>query len=87
MTEEIRYIQVDETHKIEVMPSGNFYPQQLVNPQWKEHYEGWGYYKTGNQQKHFKTEVGAHKFLAEQANAAVMNPRRLPATTKRGYRG
>jgi hypothetical protein len=48
------------------MPSGNHYPQQLVNPQWKDHYEGWGYYKTGNQARKFTTEQGARKFLASQ---------------------
>lgn len=61
------HIKVDEIHRIEVMPSGNHYPQRLVNPQWKECAEGWGYYKTGRQSRYFRTEPGARRFLARQA--------------------
>ena len=64
---EITYIEVDETHRIEVMPSGNHYPQSLVNPAWRYFTEGWSYYrKGGNRQHRFKTEQGARKFLASK---------------------
>jgi hypothetical protein len=64
MAEQITYIAISETYRIEVMPSGNWYPQRLINSQWREQAEGWAYWKTGNRQKHFKTERAARKFLA-----------------------
>lgn len=63
---DIKYIEVDGTHRIEVMPSGNHYPQVLAHPEIRDYSEGWNYWRTGNQQKHFKTEQGARKFLASQ---------------------
>jgi hypothetical protein len=68
----IEYIQVDETHRIEIMPSGNYYPQHLINPAWKDHYEGWGYYKVGCNNKKFRSEKGARTFLAKSGNASYL---------------
>lgn len=59
----ITYITIDETHRIEVMPSGNHYPQHLTHPQLKDYSEGWSYWKTGNKQKSFKTEKAARIFI------------------------
>ncbi len=67
MSEQIIYIEIDETHRIEVMPSGNHYPQHLVVPAWKDTNEGWGYYKTGNQARKFANEKNARAFLAKQS--------------------
>jgi hypothetical protein len=56
---EATYIQFDETHRIEVMPSGNHYPEYLSNT------ERWCYYKlNANKVRSFKTENGARKFLS-----------------------
>lgn len=66
MATDITYITVDSTHRIEIMPSGNHYPQRLINPQFLPQGEAWGYYKTGNKQKSFKTESGACRFLTRQ---------------------
>lgn len=58
----IRYIEVDETHRIEVMPSGNFYPQRA-----SQNSRGWSYYwASRNLHKGFRTEDGARKFLSKQ---------------------
>lgn len=54
----MQYIQVDETHRIEITPSRNFYPQYRSNVE-----GGYSYYKKGNKQKKFGTEAGAHRFL------------------------
>lgn len=63
---DIKYIEVTGTTRIEVMPSGNHYPQHLSHPELIGYTEAWSYWRTGNQQKHFKTEAGARKFLASQ---------------------
>ena len=60
---DIRYITINETYRIEVMPSGGFYPQHVVNPQLTGAYR-WGYSKIGNKQRCFKTEKGARTFIA-----------------------
>ncbi len=59
----IQYIQVDETHIIEVTPQGEYIPRRLVNQEWKDILEGWGLYKNGNKSKKFRTEKGARTFL------------------------
>ncbi len=68
----IEHIQVDETHRIEIMPSGNHYPQYLINPAWKSHPEGWGYYKVGNKSKSYKSEKSTRTFLAKSGNASYL---------------
>lgn len=61
----ITYINIDETHRIEVMPSGNYYPQYTF--QYGKDATMWAYYRKSNTHKHFKTEAGARKFVAQQA--------------------
>jgi len=59
----IKYIEVDATHIIEVS-EGLYFPRRLVNAQLRDHLEGWGLYRSGRQPKCFKTEQGARTFLA-----------------------
>ena len=62
-----KIITVSESLRIEKMlASGNFYPQRLVTMRGQAQ---WAYWHTGNQQRRFKTEAGARKFLAAQKEA------------------
>lgn len=60
----INFVQVDETHIIEVTPEWDYFPRRLVQPKWSHLLEGWGLYKNGNKSRKFRTERGARQFLA-----------------------
>lgn len=69
----ITYIQIDETHRIELMPSGNYYPQYLTSMYLSgEGPKFYAYYKKGNKQRSFRSEKGARNFLDKQIEQYAM---------------